>query len=210
MFSSCSIGITQFQGNSIHFSYKRKASRLPRNSVFRLDVSGRGGVGDRSRLIRRARMTVTRETPVGWGNGNLFFFFSFSYFCCCCWLFFWLSLSTFFKTCPFFYYSIFIIIIIIIDCLFQTANFSWTESRTSKLFRRAELIQTPIIIPVEFKSKGENAHFGQTGYKMPCNDLCLWNIIMKCVYMKSLFSEFFGHWRHLVFWKLWPEVLTWK
>ena len=124
--------------------------------------------------------------------------------------FFWLSLSTFFKTCPFFYYSIFIIIIIIIDCLFQTANFSWTESRTSKLFRRAELIQTPIIIPVEFKSKGENAHFGQTGYKMPCNDLCLWNIIMKCVYMKSLFSEFFGHWRHLVFWKLWPEVLTWK
>ena len=139
-------------------------------------------------------MTVTRETPVGWGNGNLFFFFSFSYFCCCCWLFFWLSLSTFFKTCPFFYYSIFIIIIIIIDCLFQTANFSWTESRTSKLFRRAELIQTPIIIPVEFKSKGENAHFGQTGYKMPCNDLCLWNIILKCVYMKSLFSEFFGHW----------------
>ena len=111
-----------------------------------------------------------------------------------------------FKTCPFFYYSIFIII----DCLFQTANFSWTESRTSKLFRRAELIQTPIIIPVELKSKGENAHFGQTGYKMPCNDLCLWNIIMKCVYMKSLFWEFFGHWRHLVFWKLWPEVQTWK
>ena len=165
---------------------------------------------DRSRLIWRARMTVTRRLRWDGEMAICSFSFLFPIFAVVVDFFFWLSLSTFFKTCPFFYYSIFIIIIIIIDCLFQTANFSWTESRTSKLFRRAELIQTPIIIPVELKSKGENAHFGQTGYKMPCNDLCLWNIILKCVYMKSLFSEFFGHWRHLVFWKLWPEVLTWK
>ena len=87
--------------------------------------------------------------------------------------FFRLSLSTFFKTCPFFllfhfhhhHHRM---------CPFQTANFSWTESRTSKLFRRAELIQTPIIIPAELKSKGENAHFGQTAYKMHCNNLYIW------------------------------------
>ena len=56
---------------------------------------------------------------------------------------------------------------------FRRRTFHEPNRGTSKLFRRAELIQTPIIIPVEFKSKGENAHFGQTGYKMPCNDLCL-------------------------------------
>ena len=151
-----------------------------------------GGVGwgdRRGGLGGRARMTVTRDSLLRWGGEMAVCSFSFLFpiFAVVVDFFLRLSLSTFFKTCPLFYYSIFIIIII--DCLFQTANFSWTESRTSKLFRRAELIQTPIIIPAELKSKGENAHFGQTDYKMPCNDLCLWNIIMKCVYMKSLFSE---------------------
>ena len=36
------------------------------------------------------------------------------------------------------------------------------------------LIQTPIIIPAELKSKGENAHFDQTAYKMRCNNLYIW------------------------------------
>ena len=42
-----------------------------------------------------------------------------------------------------------------------------------KLFRPAELIQMPILIPAKLNSKGENAHFGQTACKIHYNNLCI-------------------------------------
>ena len=72
--------------HSISVFITSEASRFPRNSVFGLDVSGRGGLGG-SEEINTTRSHDRDEilpAPVGWGNGNLFFFFSFSYFCCCC------------------------------------------------------------------------------------------------------------------------------
>ena len=84
-----------------------------------------GGVGwgDRSRSIRRARMTVTRDSLLRWAGEMAVCSFSFLFpiFAVVVDFFLRLSLSTFFKTCPFFYYSIFIIIII--DCPFQKANY---------------------------------------------------------------------------------------
>ena len=132
-------------------------------------------MGDRSRSIRRARMTVTRETPVPDGEMAICSFsFLFPIFAVVVDFFFRLSLSTFFKTCPFFYYSIFIIIII--GCArFRRRTFHEpNRERANYLDGLNALIQTPIIIPAELKSKGENAHFDQTAYKMRCNNLYIW------------------------------------
>ena len=80
----------------------------------------------------------------------------------------------FLKPVHFFYYSIFIIIII--GCArFRRRTFHEpNRERANYLDGLNALIQTPIIIPAELKSKGENAHFGQTAYKMHCNNLYIW------------------------------------
>ena len=118
------------------------------------------GWGDRRRSILRARMTVTRYSLLRWDGEMAICSFSFLFpiFAVVVDFFFRLSLSTFFKTCPFFYYSIFIIINHRLPVT-EGELFMNPESRTSKLFRRAELIQTPIIIPAELKSKGEKCSF---------------------------------------------------
>ena len=62
--------------------------------------------------------------------------------------------------------------------LVQTPNFSWAEPLSNqgrpKLFRPAELIQTPTLIPAELNSKEEKHSFRSTTYKRRYNNLCIW------------------------------------
>ena len=62
--------------------------------------------------------------------------------------------------------------------LVQTPNFSCAEPHSNqgrpKLFRPAELIQMPTLIPAELNSKGEKHSFRSTSYKRRYNNLCIW------------------------------------
>ena len=62
--------------------------------------------------------------------------------------------------------------------LVQTPNFSWAEPHSNqgrpKLFRPAELIQMPTLIPAELNSKEEKHSFRSTTYKRRYNNLCIW------------------------------------
>ena len=76
---------------------------------------------------------------------------------------------------------------------FVASSYRYLERRTKVRFRRRtlhepnlirintdpnyldrlNLIQTPILIPAELNSEGENAHFGQTAYKIRYKSLCI-------------------------------------
>ena len=59
----------------------------------------------------------------------------------------------------------------------QTPNFSWAKPNSNygrpKLFRPAELIQKPILIPVERTSKGEKWLFRSSCLQIRYNNLCI-------------------------------------
>ena len=119
------------------------------------------GWGDRSRSRRRARMTVTRDSLLRWDGEIAICSFSF--------------LFPIFAVVVDFLFSAFTVNIFLKPVHFFIIPFSSSSSsiarfrrrtfqepnrdRTSKLFRRAELIQTPIIMPAELKSKGEKCSF---------------------------------------------------